>query len=93
MPRNFIATFPFFESTKPKSVAAIYTLAGTEMEDTSKVIAKISAPYSYQTMAEVMSMEIDLPYEDTIGHLQFEFEFEDGSIEKTEYYNLNTRGK
>lgn len=53
---------------------------GTETDIMAKEIAKIEPPYVYDTMAEVLNMEISLPSDATRGHLFFRFEFEDGSV-------------
>lgn len=81
-PEKVVALFPFpcFHYEKPKSVTAIFTPTGTEMNIMEKEIAKIEPPYLYHSMAEVLNMEISLPSDATRGHLFFRFEFEDGSV-------------
>ena len=81
-PEKVVALFPFpsFDYEKPISVTAIFTPTGTETDIMAKEIAKIEPPYVYETMAEVLNMEISLPSDATRGHLFFRFEFEDGSV-------------
>lgn len=89
-PEKVVALFPFpsFDYEKPISVTAIFTPTGTEMDKMAKEIAKIEPPYSYHSMAEVLNMEISLPSDATRGHLFFRFEFEDGTVEDSQYFNV-----
>ena len=89
-PEKVVALFPFpsFHYEKPISVTAIFTPTGTEMDKMAKEIAKIEPPYSYHSMAEVLNMEISLPSDATRGHLFFRFEFEDGTVEDSQYFNV-----
>ena len=89
-PEKVVALFPFpsFHYEKPISVTAIFTPTGTEMDIMAKEIAKIEPPYVYETMAEVLNMEISLPSDATRGHLFFRFEFEDGSVMDSQYFNV-----
>lgn len=89
-PEKVVALFPFpsFDYEKPTSVTAIFTPTGTEMDIMAKEIAKIEPPYMYHSMAEVLNMEISLPSDATRGHLFFRFEFEDGSVEDSQYFNV-----
>ena len=89
-PERVIASFPFprFDYEKPTSVTAIFTPTGTEMDIMAKEIAKIEPPYMYHSMAEVLNMEISLPSDATRGHLFFRFEFEDGSVMESQYFNV-----
>lgn len=89
-PEKVVVLFPFpsFDYEKPTSVTAIFTPTGTEMDVMAKEIAKIEPPYVYETMAEVLNMEISLPSDATRGHLFFRFELEDGSVEDSQYFNV-----
>lgn len=89
-PEKVVALFPFpsFDYEKPISVTAIFTPTGTEMDKMAKEIAKIEPPYMYHSMAEVLNMEVSLPSDATRGHLFFRFEFEDGSVEESQYFNV-----
>ena len=89
-PEKVVALFPFpsFHYEKPISVTAIFTPTGTEMDKMAKEIAKIEPPYLYHSMAEVLNMEISLPSDATRGHLFFRFEFEDGTVEDSQYFNV-----
>ena len=89
-PEKVVALFPFpsFDYEKPISVTAIFTPTGTETDIMAKEIAKIEPPYVYETMAEVLNMEISLPSDATRGHLFFRFEFEDGSVMDSQYFNV-----
>ena len=89
-PEKVAALFPFpsFDYEKPISVTAIFTPTGTETDIMAKEIAKIEPPYVYETMAEVLNMEISLPSDATRGHLFFRFEFEDGSVMDSQYFNV-----
>lgn len=89
-PEKVVALFPFpsFDYEKPISVTAIFTPTGTEMDKVAKEIAKIEPPYMYHSMAEVLNMEISLPSDATRGHLFFRFEFEDGTVEDSQYFNV-----
>lgn len=83
---SIIASFPDIDT--PTCVSAYFTPTGTEMEDSKKELAKISAPYTYQTMAKVLSMNITFPSEYTMGHLWFVFEFENGEKISSQLYNM-----
>jgi len=89
-PEKVVALFPFpsFDYEKPISVTAIFAPTGTEMDVMAKEIAKIEPPYMYHSMAEVLNMEISLPSDAIRGHLFFRFEFEDGSVEDSQYFNV-----
>jgi len=91
VPQIITASFSWFEVVKepyPISVTAYFTPTGTEMEEYKKEIGKIKAPFSYRTMAQVLEMRIQFPPDATTGHLQFVFEYKDGTSETSEYYNI-----
>lgn len=91
VPQIITASFPWFEAGDehyPISVTAWYTHAGTEMDKYKMEIGRIEPPYMYQTMAQVLTMELKFPEDATLGHLWFVFEFEDGSSEISEIYNI-----
>ena len=91
VPQIITASFPWFEvgdEHYPISVTAWYTHAGTEMDKYKMEIGRIEPPYMYRTMAQVLTMELKFPEDATLGHLWFVFEFEDGSSEISEIYNI-----
>ncbi len=73
-----------FNGAVPQSVVAKFTPAGTEMQEFEKEVGRAEAPF------EQIPILINMKFskEDTMGHLQFEFNFEDGSIVKSELYNV-----
>lgn len=91
VPQTIYAHFPWFEVGKepyPTSVTAYFTPTGTEMDVQKKEVGKIAAPYTYRTSAKVLSMQLKFPKDATIGHLCFAFNFEDGSSEISDTFNV-----
>ena len=91
VPQIITASFSWFEVGKepyPTSVTAYFTPTGTEMDEYKKEIGKIKAPFSYRTMAQVLGMRLQFPDDATTGHLQFVFDYKDGTSETSEYYNI-----
>ncbi len=91
VPQVITASFSWFEAGKepyPTAVTAYFTPTGTGMDEHKKEIGKIKAPFSYRTMAQVLGMRIQFPDDATTGHLQFIFNYKDGTSETSEYYNI-----
>ncbi len=91
VPQTITASFPWFEVGNkhyPSSVTAYFTEPGTQMDSYKKQIGRIKPPYLYRTMAQVLSMKLQFPNNAPKGHLWFVFEFEDGSNETSEIYNI-----
>ena len=91
VPQIISASFSWFDVGKepyPTSVTAYFTPTGTEVDEHKKQIGKINAPFTYRTMAQVLGMKIQFPNEATTGHLQFVFDYKDGTSETSEYYNI-----
>ncbi len=91
VPQTIHAHFPWFEVGEepyPISVTAYFVPAGTEMDEYKKEIGKIKAPFSYHTMAQVLSVQLEFPKDATIGHLWFVFNFQDGSSESSDIFNV-----
>ena len=87
MPSAVNASFQY-EGMEPTSVTAYFTPTGTEMEEYKTEVGKINAPFTYMTSAKILSMNIQIPNEATLGHLNFVFEFENGSVVKSELFNI-----
>ena len=77
-----------YEGEEPASVVAYFTPAGTEMEEYKVEVGKIDTPFTYITSSKVLSMKIQFPKDATLGHLNFVFEFENGSAVKSELFNV-----
>ena len=77
-----------YEGEEPVSVVAYFTPAGTEMDEYKREVGKITAPYTYMTMSKTLTMQIQFPKNATIGHLWFVFNFEDGSSEISDTFNV-----
>ena len=91
IPQIIDVSFPWFESGNihyPTCVTAYCAPTGTQMEEYKKEVGKITAPYNYTTMANVLSMRIQFPDDTTTSHLWFVFDFEDGTSETSEIYNV-----
>ena len=91
VPQTINASFSWFEVGKepyPTAVTAYFTPTGTEVDEHKKQIGKINAPFTYRTMAQVLGMKIQFPEDATTGHLQFVFDYKDGTSETSEYYNI-----
>ena len=91
VPQIITASFSWFEVGKepyPTYVTAYFTPTGTKMDEYKKEIGKIKAPFSYRTMAQTLGMKIQFPDDATTGHLQFVFDYKDGTSETSEYYNI-----
>ena len=73
-----------FNGVIPQSVVAKFTPAGTEMQEFEKEVGRVIAPFEQIPILINMSFS----KEDTMGHLQFEFNFEDGSKVKSELFNV-----
>lgn len=73
-----------FNGAIPQSVIAKFTPAGTEMQEYEKEVGRAIAPFEQIPILINMSFS----KEDTMGHLQFEFNFEDGSMVKSELFNV-----
>ncbi len=73
-----------FNGAIPQSVVAKFTPAGTQMQEFEKEVGRVIAPF------EKIPILINMSFskEDTMGHLQFEFNFEDGSMVKSELFNV-----
>lgn len=76
-----------FNGAIPQSVIAKFTPAGTEMQEYEKEVGRTIAPFEQVPILINMSFS----KEDTMGHLQFEFNFEDGSMVKSELFNVLIR--
>lgn len=76
-----------FEGDLPKIITAYFTPAGTETESLKEEVAKIEQPFSFATMAKVPFMDINFPEWCTLGHLEFEFDYGEGIIKKSQLYN------
>ncbi|MBQ8540445.1 MAG: M56 family metallopeptidase [Clostridia bacterium] len=81
-----------YEGDKPHSISAYFTPAGTNMESEKKLVGQkvlVTTDTSIsQTPARFPSLDIDFSKEDTLGHLWFVFNFEDGSSIVSEIYNM-----
>ena len=73
-----------FNGAIPQSVVAKFTPTGTEMQEFEKEVGRSVAPFEQIPILINMSFS----KEDTKGHLQFEFNFEDGSMVKSELFNI-----
>lgn len=73
-----------FNGAIPQSVVAKFTPTGTEMQEFEKEVGRTVAPFEQIPILINMSFS----KEDTKGHLQFEFNFEDGSMVKSELFNV-----
>lgn len=73
-----------FNGVIPQSVVAKFTPGGTEMQEFEKEVGRVIAPF------EQIPILINMRFskEDTMGHLQFEFNYEDGSMIKSELFNV-----
>ena len=73
-----------FNGAIPQSVVAKFTPAGTEMQEFEKEVGRAIAPFEQIPIL----INMNFSKEDTMGHLQFEFNFEDGSMVKSELFNV-----
>ena len=73
-----------FNGVIPQFVVAKFTPAGTEMQEFEKEVGRAIAPF------EQIPILINMKFskEDTMGHLQFEFNYEDGTTIKSELFNV-----
>ncbi len=81
-----------YEGDKPYSISAYFTPAGTNTESEKKLVGQkvfdTTDTGISQTPARFPSLDLDFSKEDTIGHLWFVFDFEDGSSAVSEIYNM-----
>lgn len=83
-----MASFGWFEvgdEYYPVSVSAYFTPAGWTQR---REIARIEAPFTYRTMAQVLSIDLDLSKLYQQGDLYFVFRFADGSSEEVGAYPI-----
>lgn len=73
-----------FNGVIPQSVVAKFTPAGTEMQEFEKEVGRAIAPFEQIPIL----INMNFSKEDTMGHLQFEFNYEDGSMIKSELFNV-----
>ncbi len=81
--QTITAVFP--DIGTPKSVTAYYTEEGKSL---IQEVGKITAPYEYNTMAKVLSMQITFSKNNVSGGLWFVFEYDNGEKIYTEYFNV-----
>ena len=87
-PLSINEVFPWFEYENepyPKAITAYYTEEGHSL---IQELAKINAPYEYRTMSKVLSMQISFSEKAVSGGLWFVFDYEDGSSEASETFNV-----
>ncbi len=76
-------SFVNFNGETPKSVTAYFTPAGTDMEQYVKQVGYAEPPFPQIPI----SIKLAFSNEDTMGHLQFVFNYEDGTTIKSELFN------
>ncbi len=86
--QTITAIFP--DIGTPKSVTAYYTEEGKSL---IQEVGKITAPYEYNTMAKVLSMQITFSKNNVSGGLWFVYDFEDGTSEKSQMYYVRNESK
>lgn len=87
MPLAINASFQY-EGLEPTTITAYFTPTGSEMEEHKMEVGKINVPFEYMTSAKVLSINIQFPKEATLGHLNFVFEFDNGSKIKSDLFNV-----
>lgn len=78
------SSFINFNGAVPESVTAHFTPAGTDMKKFEKQVGYAEPPFPQIPI----SIKLTFSKEDTVGHLQFEFHYEDGSTVKSELFNV-----
>lgn len=82
---SFVAgSFINFNGAIPASVTAYFTPAGTDMEKYKKQVGYAEPPFPQIPI----SLKLTFSKEDTMGHLQFVFNYEDGTTVKSELFNV-----
>lgn len=73
-----------FEGIRPDSVSVYFTPTGTNMEQYKKQIGYANPPFPQIPI----SVNLNFSDDDTMGHLQFVFNYEDGTSIESELYNV-----
>lgn len=79
-----VSAYINFNGAIPQSVVAKFTPTGTEMQEYEKEVGCSIAPFEQIPILINMSFS----KEDIMGHLQFEFNYEDGTTIKSELFNV-----
>lgn len=81
---SVVGSFINYDGEEPKSVTAYFTPTGTDMEHYEKQVGFNALLWTQNPV----SVKLTFAEEDTLGHLHFVFNYEDGNSAKSEIFNV-----
>ena len=81
---SVVGSFINFDGSLPESVTAYFTPTGTNMEQYKRQVGFAAPPWQQIPL----SVKITFSKEDSIGHLQFVYEYKDGTKVESDLFNV-----